>query len=41
MNSTNKAVSAPQKIYSDTYRVGLGYSVRFTYLRARCLRVDA
>lgn len=31
MNSTNKAAPAPQKIYSDTYRVGLGYSVRFTF----------
>lgn len=31
MNSTNKAAPAPQKIYSDAYRVGLGYSVRFTY----------
>ena len=31
MNFTNKAAPAPQKIYSDTYRVGLGYSVRFIY----------
>ncbi len=29
MNATPKASVAPKKLYSDTTRVGLGYSVRF------------